>query len=1579
MSGLFHASVNSEKKSVFRVKIGVTRFVTRMIMCLIMISAATFAQNDNLIFERLTMEQGLSQNTILCILQDSRGFIWIGTQDGLNRYDGNEFTVYRHDPLDSHSLSNNYILSVAEDQQGTIWVGTLGGGLNYYDRLRDRFHNFKNVPGQRSTISDNIIRTLCEDRSGRLWVGTDNGLNLYEASSGSFIRYNHNKNNFYSISSDNVTAIFEDHSGILWVGTAGGGLNLFDSQAQKFINFKHDPTNPASLASNDIRVIYQDKAGVLWIGTTTNGLDRFDPVTNSFIHYKSNGGNTRTLSSNNIWTILEDRQNNLWIGTLGGGLNILKRETGEFHAYRNDPARLTSISSDFVQCLYQDRAGILWIGTSSGGGINKYNPSRTKFKWFRRESNAANTFSSSMIWSIYESQKDHENILWIGTDRGLNKLNKLTGEITVYSSNPNDPSSISANVIRSMYEDHTGTLWIGTRTGGLSVMDRKKGAFRRFQHNDNDDNSISHNMVRCIFEDQSKNMWFGTDGGLDRYDRENNRFIHYRHDPANPATISSNSIISVVQDYKGILWIGTYGEGLNRFDPATNHFKRYKYQPNTPGTISNNIVLAILEQTPGYLWVATSEGLNLFDTYKGHFTHFTVKDGLPNNFIYGLLLDKKGNLWMSTNKGVCRFNPDTKTIRNYDVNDGLQGNEFNLGATYQSRNGEMFFGGVNGFNAFFPDSVKDNPNIPPIVITAYKKFDKLVKTDESITETPSIRLSYRENFFSFEFSALDFTAPEKNQYAYMLEGFDQHWILCGNRRYASYTNLDGGDYVFRVKGSNNDGQWNEEGVSLKIRIDPPVWHTWWFRLFAIAGLIGAGFIWYRTRVRHIEQQNKKLEKLVHERTQRLEQKTSQLEKTNSIINAINSEINFEDVLEAILKETKIIDGVDRAGVLVIDPDSGNFRFKACIGLDLNELKEIQISPEEAENRYMTNSIEIYEDIYIVKEIRGRPAEEKFTGLPLSYSMLVTRIKVDKSVEGYLILDNIHRENAFDDQDLQLLRNLKAHIKSAFIKGLMLEDMRRKNHQITDQLMTLEKLNNEIQMANEKIREADKLKSDFLARMSHELRTPLNAIIGFSELTLGGMTGELNDEQKDCIRDILESGQHLLQLINDILDISKIEAGKMDLEFESFDIMKIISSVEHTIEPLIERKRQQMKVFIDPAVQKVWGDSGKIKQVLINLISNANKFTPDEGKITIEAKKSIDYEGLVEVSVADTGRGIREEDLTILFDEFRQFGAPSTRGEKGTGLGLALCKRFIEMHGGTIWAESEYGKGTRFTFTVQEASPLAEIVQPVKPVRDLHPPKETKPVSSGNTILVIEDDEKACRLMKYYLEREGYSVVFASNGDDAIELAKLHKPKVITLDILLPHKDGWEILTDLRSDPETETIPVIIVSMLDNKDLGYSFEADDYFVKPVDKEKLLLRIKDLSGTKHGLHDIVLIIDDDPKSVKLTSCILEEAGEKVLKAFNGKDGIQLARSERPSLIILDLMMPEMSGFEVVDVLRKDELTYEIPIIVLTAKEITREDREILDGHIKKLMTKANFDKKTLINEIKKCLAKHTDDFK
>jgi DNA-binding response OmpR family regulator len=403
--------------------------------------------------------------------------------------------------------------------------------------------------------------------------------------------------------------------------------------------------------------------------------------------------------------------------------------------------------------------------------------------------------------------------------------------------------------------------------------------------------------------------------------------------------------------------------------------------------------------------------------------------------------------------------------------------------------------------------------------------------------------------------------------------------------------------------------------------------------------------------------------------------------------------------------------------------------------------------------------------------------------------------------------------------------------------------------------------------------------------------------------------------------------------------------------------------------LFQKKNQKLEMEIEKNLPSIRADKGKVKQVVINLLSNANKFTSENGTITLKAKKS-ENDGFVEISVTDTGRGIRPEDMGILFDEFRQFGAPSERGEKGTGLGLALCKRFVEMHKGKIWAESEYAKGSKFTFTV----PIAKEVIP-KVIPEVIPKviPTTKLNLSENKILVVEDDEKASKLIKYYLEEQGYSTYIISSGDEVVKLAKEIRPKIITLDMFLPGKDGWEVLKELKEEPATENIPVIIISMLDNKEVGYTLNADDYFVKPVDKNKFLQKIKELNSVKKIKQDgTVLVIDDDPMSVKLTSSILEDSGYKVLKAYGGKEGIEIAKEKNPQLIILDLMMPEMTGFDVLDELKKYNETKDIPVIVLTARDLTKEDMKVLDGRIKQLMTKGSFDKKDFLGEIKKYLS-------
>jgi len=563
-----------------------------------------------------------------------------------------------------------------------------------------------------------------------------------------------------------------------------------------------------------------------------------------------------------------------------------------FVNYKHDPSIPWSLSDNTILSIYEDQSRLLWVGTF-GGGLNQFGRAKEHFTHYQHDPNNLESLGDNRVFSIYEDPREAGKIFWLGTQGGLCRMN-LEGKETFvnYKHDPNDPRSLIDNRIRSVYQDRLGVLWIGTY-GGLSRMngdELNRAAFTHYQHDPNDDSSLSHNRVWSIHEspkEAGKVLWIGTFNGLNRFDLTTKTFTHYKHDPNNPRSLSDNYIRTIYEDRSGVLWLGTLG-GLNRFDRATKTFIHYKHDPNNPGSLSDNRVRSIHEDSNhgGMLWIGTSGGLNQFDRTTGIFKHYREKDGLPNDAVYGILEDDRGYLWLSTNKGLAKFNPENETFRNYDVNDGLQGNEFNGGAYFKSRNGDFFFGGISGLNVFHPDSLQDNPHIPPIVITDFKIFNEAIRPGKArrfgkplqshITETEEIVLSYKENVFSFEFAALDFTFPQKNNYAYKMENFDEDWIYSETRRFAMYTNLDPGEYVFRVKGSNNDGVWNEKGAAIKITITPPFWQTWWFRIVAGASVLALAFGWYRNRIKNIETQKKKLEIQVEEKTREIRQTQAQL-------------------------------------------------------------------------------------------------------------------------------------------------------------------------------------------------------------------------------------------------------------------------------------------------------------------------------------------------------------------------------------------------------------------------------------------------------------------------------------------------------------------------------------------------------------------------------------------------------------------------------------------------------------------------------------------------------------------------------
>lgn len=831
------------------------------------------AQTQNLRFKHLSSENGLSQNTVLSMLQDRKGFMWFGTYDGLNRYDGCEFKVYKSETGNPSSLTGNLIRYIFEDHSGVFWIAT-DGGLNLYDREKENFIRYKFNSNDSNSLSSNRVRWMSEDQYGVLWIGTDGGgLNQFDKERKKFIRYEKNPHDPNSISSNFVTCVLIDRLGNLWIAT-DAGINRFDREKNKFIHYQNDPKNPRSLNGNDVFRIYEDLSGVLWIGFRNGGLDRFDREKKQFIHYRNNPSDPYSLSSDAVRSIYEDRMGRLWIGTWGGGLDQFDRTKNRFIHNQNNSNDPISLSNNLVMSIYEDRSGILWVGNDYGG-INEFDGGEIKFSHYKKIPDNTNSLSGNTVYSIIETMDKGKKILWIGTQaNGLNKFERSKNQFTHYRSHSHNPSSLSDNNVRTLFEGRTGSLWIGTNRG-LNLFNRTNETFTQYFF----EQIISNrNDIFSVCEDRFEYIWIGTyGGGLYKFDPKEKKYTSYTAKPNNPNSLSDNFIWSILEDRSGTLWIGTESGGINQFDREKNQFIHYTSDPENTNGLSGNKILCILEDQSGMLWFGTTKGLNKFDRVNKRFSHYLETDGLPSNAVQSILEDNHGNLWLGTPKGLSRFDPRTHIFRNFKIGDGLQSNEFCVNACFKGQDGEMFFGGINGFNTFFPDSIKDNLSIPSIVITDFQIFNNSVPVgkeidghlilQKSITETEEIHLSYKESVFSFEFASLNLISPEENQYAYMMEGFDKGWNYTNaSRRFATYTNMSGGDYVFRVRGTNSDGVWNKSGASIRVTITPPFWKTWLFYAICAVVLISSIAGAYRYKLYRIQVNERDLQKKVNERT-----------------------------------------------------------------------------------------------------------------------------------------------------------------------------------------------------------------------------------------------------------------------------------------------------------------------------------------------------------------------------------------------------------------------------------------------------------------------------------------------------------------------------------------------------------------------------------------------------------------------------------------------------------------------------------------------------------------------------------------
>jgi signal transduction histidine kinase/ligand-binding sensor domain-containing protein len=868
--------------------------------------------------------------------------MWFGTEDGLNRYDGYNFMIYRHEPGNANSLSNSHIRAILEDDADSLWIGTYGGGLNQLELETGLFTHYREDPSNVNSLNDDQILSLIQDREGILWIGTrSGGLNRFDPETGQFTHYQYDPADPYSLSNDAVWAVFEDSRGMLWVGTERG-LNKFDREAGRFRHYLADPYDRDSLRGNAVQTILEDHTGVLWVGTATGGLNRFDRDTETFTHYHYDATDLTSLCGGSAKVIFEDLDGVLWIGT-DGGLCRFERELGQFTRYRHDPLNPDSLGSDQVYAIYQDRSEGLWIGTY-GAGISRYDRRQEQFGLYKADPFNPSGLTENAIWAIHE---DHTGLLWIGTDGGgLNCLDRETGHWRNFQNELTNPHSLSSNTVMVILEDHQGELWVGTDGGGLERFVREVEQFAHYRSDPGDLGSLSNNTIWAIYEDREDTLWVGTEYGLNRLDRKTGRFTRYLHDPDDPNSLSDNNIGSIYMDQSGMLWVGTHS-GLNRLDPATGKFTRFYNDPDNPASLSHDIVFSIYEDHLGALWFGTwGGGLNKFDPASEVFTHYRIQDGLPNDVIYGILADDEGNLWLSTNNGVSRFDPRTETFRNYDAADGLQGTEFNYNAYFKNSDGEIFFGGLNGFNAFYPTQIQDNPYVPPIVLTALTQEGEPVSLDKAVDRVAEVSFRWPNNYFEFEFAALSYFRSDKNQYAYWLEGFDNDWSYIGAKRFGRYTNLPGGTYTLHLKGANNDGVWNEAGISIQITIIPPFWDTWWFRGVVVLVLVGSVIAGYRLRVQSVEDRSRELERLVEQRTFEIERGRRELEALYRADEELYRYLHLDQVLQALVDTAVELLQADKGALMVLNEQREQLVVRASHGFHPDTLARISFAMGE---------------------------------------------------------------------------------------------------------------------------------------------------------------------------------------------------------------------------------------------------------------------------------------------------------------------------------------------------------------------------------------------------------------------------------------------------------------------------------------------------------------------------------------------------------------------------------------------------------------------------------------------------------
>jgi len=826
------------------------KIIQMVLIPLFLITPSLGSEHHSYYFETIDISQGLSQNSVMTIAKDRNGFMWFGTEDGLNRYDGITFKHFRHDPMDSTTINSNSIYSSLVDKQGNLWVGTFVSGLNKYIDSTESFISYSHDPLDSRTLGEGSIVALHEDGKGNIWIGTSgSGLFRLDPNTGISISVEDLITNGDTLADPFVYSLFEDHQHQLWIATFNG-LNVLDLNTFAMKTYRNDEDDSSSLYYDLVTNVYEIFDGenyLMWVGTEWGGLDQYDPKTDSFIHLGFESDRNPDYPETSVSRMIQVDESCIWVGTDSRGLLVVDIKGKLLDNIRKKVYDDTALNDDLIQSFYDD-GDIVWVGTA-GSGVSKHNRNRKKFYSLMYDPLDSEGLHDDRILRI---ESDRKGNLWIATwTDGLTYFNTTTQVFTQYRHDPNDPGTISDDGIQDILIDKNDNLWVITNSINLDVLRSGADSFERIEPNPDDPNGLGAEYLLTLAEDKAGYIWLGSwQDGLYRLDPLTMKFKAFRTSRDGDVNLGNISYYCMFEDSQGIIWIGAENEGLIRFDPNLLTLKQYKTTRGDPNTLPNNDVMCFHEDGDGYLWMGTyGGGITRFDRKSGTFQNFSTADGLPSNSIYAIFEDGYGSLWMSTNNGLAKFNHKKNFLKTYNISDGVLSREFNPGGC-QTENGWIYFGGVKGITYFHPDQIRSNISIPPIILTDLsvmnepihinQEFNGRVVLNKAITCTPMLELYPEDLFFSLSFASLDFYHPQSNSYAYFLEGFDDNWRQLGTQRSVTFTNIPPGNYTLHVKGTNNDQKWNHNGTSLKLVIHPEFYETWWFiagsLLFILLGI-----------------------------------------------------------------------------------------------------------------------------------------------------------------------------------------------------------------------------------------------------------------------------------------------------------------------------------------------------------------------------------------------------------------------------------------------------------------------------------------------------------------------------------------------------------------------------------------------------------------------------------------------------------------------------------------------------------------------------------------------------------------------